>query len=96
MESRESHRLHLFTKVFHRGAVSEVIDKDVTDFIVENIEESLVALENIQRFDRSRCRRVFEKRFSAGRMTADYVNTYERLVTKRHAKPKCFVAAQNV
>ena len=53
MESRESHRSHLFTKVFYRGAVSEVNDKDVTDFIVENIEESLVALENIQRFDRT-------------------------------------------
>jgi hypothetical protein len=53
----------------------------------------LVALEKIQRFDRGRCRKVFDKRFSAERMTADYVNIYERLVTERHARTKSFVAA---
>jgi glycosyltransferase involved in cell wall biosynthesis len=78
---------------FRQGSVPEVIDAGVTGFIVEDIEESLIALEKIQRFDRSRCRRVFEKRFSAARMTADYVNIYERLLAKRHARPKSFTAA---
>jgi len=78
---------------FRQGSVPEVIDHGITGFIVEDIEESLVALEKIERFDRSRCRRVFEKRFSAARMTADYVNIYERLVTKRHARSKSFAAA---
>jgi glycosyltransferase involved in cell wall biosynthesis len=77
---------------FRQGSVPEVIDDGVTGFIVEDIEESLIALEKIQRFDRSRCRRVFEERFSAARMTADYVDIYERLVTKRHARPKSFTA----
>ena len=77
---------------FRQGSVPEVIDHGVTGFIVDDIEESLVALEKIQDFDRSRCRKVFEKRFSAARMTADYVNIYERLVNKRHARPKSFDA----
>src|SRR5215475_15239756 len=77
---------------FRQGSVPEVIDQGVTGFIVEDIEDSLVALEKIQRFDRSRCRRVFEKRFSVARMTADYVNVYERLVTKHYARPKPFPA----
>jgi len=77
---------------FRQGSVPEVIDHGVTGFIVDDIEQSLVALEKIQYFDRNHCRRAFENRFSAARMTTDYVNIYERLVTKRHARPKSFAA----
>jgi glycosyltransferase involved in cell wall biosynthesis len=73
---------------FRQGSVPEVIDHGVTGFIVENIEDSLAALEKIQNFDRSRCRRIFEKRFSAARMAADYVKIYERLLTKGLATTK--------
>ena len=74
---------------FRRGSVPEVIDHGVTGFIVESIDESLRALDKIEHFDRSRCRRVFEKRFSAARMAADYVKIYERLLeTKVRIRPK--------
>jgi glycosyltransferase involved in cell wall biosynthesis len=74
---------------FRRGSVPEVIDDNVTGFIVESIDDSLRAVEKIQRFDRSRCRKVFEERFSAARMAADYVKMYERLVkTRVKARPK--------
>jgi glycosyltransferase involved in cell wall biosynthesis len=78
---------------FRQGSVPEVIDHGVTGFIVDDIEESLVALEKIHGFDRSLCRKVFETRFSVPRMTSDYVSIYERLVAKRHARPKSFAAA---
>jgi glycosyltransferase involved in cell wall biosynthesis len=79
---------------FRRGSVPEVIDPGATGFIVENIEDSLVALEKIQNFDRSRCRRIFEKRFSAARMAADYMKIYERLITKDLGMTKIPAAAK--
>ncbi|HJU63574.1 MAG TPA: glycosyltransferase family 4 protein [Candidatus Binatia bacterium] len=74
---------------FRRGSVPEIIDDEVTGFIVESIEDSLRALEKVEHFDRSRCRSWFEKRYSAARMAADYVKIYERLIkTKVRARPK--------
>jgi glycosyltransferase involved in cell wall biosynthesis len=81
---------------FRQGSVPEVIDHGVTGFIVENIEDSLAALEKIQNFDRSRCRRIFEKRFSAARMAADYVKIYERLMTTGLAMTNIPAAAAKV
>jgi glycosyltransferase involved in cell wall biosynthesis len=50
---------------FRRGSVPEVIDQGDTGFIVDDIDESLQALDQIFHFDRERCRMVFEQRFSA-------------------------------
>jgi glycosyltransferase involved in cell wall biosynthesis len=68
---------------FPRGSVPEVIDEGITGFIVQSIEEAVVALEKIQHFDRERCRQVFERRFSATRMANDYVKIYETLLASR-------------
>jgi glycosyltransferase involved in cell wall biosynthesis len=69
---------------FPRGSVPEVIDEGVTGFIVQSIEEAVVALERIQHFDRGRCREVFERRFSATRMANDYVKIYEKVLASRN------------
>jgi glycosyltransferase involved in cell wall biosynthesis len=61
------------------GSVPEVLDDGVTGHIVSSIEEAVIAVERAAVFDRKRCREVFEKRFSAGRMCHDYVNVYEKL-----------------
>jgi glycosyltransferase involved in cell wall biosynthesis len=68
---------------FRRGSVPEVIDDEVTGFIVESIDESLRALDKIRRFDRERCRKIFEERFSATHMANDYVKIYERLLAAK-------------
>ena len=65
---------------FRRGSVPEVIDDGVTGFIVDDIEQSLHALDKVLHFDRQRCRRVFEERFSVARMAGDYLKIYERLL----------------
>jgi glycosyltransferase involved in cell wall biosynthesis len=65
---------------FRRGSVPEVIDDGVTGFIVDDIEQSLHALDKVLHFDRQRCRRVFEERFSVTRMAEDYLKIYERLL----------------
>jgi len=74
---------------FRRGSVAEVIDDGVTGFIVDGIEESLQALDKVQDFDRERCRKVFEERFSAARMAGDYLKIYERLIeAKGRTRPQ--------
>jgi glycosyltransferase involved in cell wall biosynthesis len=68
---------------FRRGSVPEVIDDNLTGFIVESIDDSLRAIDKIEHFDRSGCRSVFEKRFSTARMAADYVKIYEGLMKRQ-------------
>ena len=65
---------------FRRGSVPEIVDDGVTGFVVDNIDQALAALERITRIDRARCRQVFETRFTAERMAADYLRVYQRLI----------------
>jgi glycosyltransferase involved in cell wall biosynthesis len=83
------------TIAFRQGSVPEIIDSGVTGFVVENVDESLAALAKVPYFDRARCRRVFEQRFSASRMAADYLKTYERVIdAKRRSRPKLVEAKE--
>jgi glycosyltransferase involved in cell wall biosynthesis len=83
------------TIAFRQGSVPEIIDSGVTGFVVENVDESLAALAKVPYFDRARCRRVFEERFSASRMAADYLETYERVIdAKRRSRPKLVEAKE--
>ena len=38
------------------------------------------AILHIGEIDRTRCRQAFEERFTAERMTKEYLNVYERLI----------------
>jgi glycosyltransferase involved in cell wall biosynthesis len=71
------------TIAFRQGSVPEIIEDGVTGFIVDSIEESLLALERIPSIDRNRCRRTFERRFASQRMAADYVRIYQALVDQK-------------
>jgi glycosyltransferase involved in cell wall biosynthesis len=72
---------------FRRGSVPEVVDDGVTGFIVGSVEEAVKAVNKIGLLDRSECRSVFERRFSASRMAADYVTEYTRLLTDDLSTP---------
>jgi glycosyltransferase involved in cell wall biosynthesis len=65
---------------FRHGSVPEIIEHGVTGFVVENVEQAVRAVGQVERLRRSDCRRAFEKRFSAARMTTDYLQVYERLL----------------
>jgi hypothetical protein len=67
--------------------VPEVVDDGVTGFIVETVGGAVRALDRVARFDRERCRRVFEERFCVGRMAADYVKIYNRLIENDRCRP---------
>lgn len=64
---------------FRRGSVPELIDDGVTGYVVDDISEALNAVERVEALDRRICRQVFERRFSAARMCADYVTAYRRI-----------------
>ena len=65
---------------FRCGSVPELVEEGVTGYIVDDIDGALQALRKIPAFDRQRCRRVFEERFTASRMAQDYLNVYRRVM----------------
>ncbi len=68
---------------YRNGSVPEVIEDRVTGFIVDNLKDAVNAVEKgISTLSRRRCRQVFEDKFSATRMTEDYVKVYKRLLKK--------------
>ena len=71
---------------YRQGSVPEIIDHGVTGFIVQSIEESAQAVEQVHYLDRNVCRQVFEKRFSSTRMAADYLQIYERLIAAKQMR----------
>jgi len=64
---------------YRHGSVPEVMEEGRTGFIVATLEDAVEAARRIPEISRSRCREVFEQRFTARRMAADYVCVYERL-----------------
>ena len=67
---------------YNRGSVPEVLDEGRTGFIVNSVEEAVAALERLSSINRSVCRQVFEERYSAQRMAADYVAVYKELAAQ--------------
>ena len=73
---------------YERGSVPEVLQHGVTGFIVRNQQEAIDAARRIGTIDRRRCREVFEKRFSADKMAARYVQVYQALIDARKPAPE--------
>ena len=71
---------------YRHGAVPEVLEDGVTGWIVEEFEAAVQAVARVSTLSRTRCRQVFEKRFSARRMAQDYVRIYQQLLTARRAR----------
>ena len=65
---------------FRSGSVPEVIDEGVTGFVVDDEEQAVQAVKRLAELDRRRVRERFEKRFTVGRMAADYVSHYQSMV----------------
>jgi glycosyltransferase involved in cell wall biosynthesis len=63
------------------GAVPEIIEDGVTGFVLDvgDAAGAAAAVGEAVRLDRRRIRQVFEQRFAAGRMAADYVCIYHAL-----------------
>lgn len=64
---------------FSNGSVSEIVEDSVTGFLARNVKAAAQAIERIPTISRSRCREIFETRFSARRMCEDYVRIYQQV-----------------
>lgn len=67
---------------YTRGAMAEVIDDGVTGFLVEGPAEAAEAVGGVAALDRSTCRDVAERRFSAARMINAYLEAYGGIVSR--------------
>ena len=67
---------------YRHGSVPEVAHDGETGFIVKNIDEAVAAVEKVAALSRSRCRQVFEERFSTERMTRDYLGVYQSIIDR--------------
>jgi glycosyltransferase involved in cell wall biosynthesis len=73
---------------FPCGSVPEVMEDGVTGFVVESIEQACQAIDRLGTIGRHRCRQVFEERFSAVRMTEDYLAVYDRLLRRGEGRAR--------
>ena len=64
---------------FNRGSVPEIVDDGITGFIVEDVDGGVAAVHRLPQLSRTEIRSVFERRFTARRMAADYIAAYESL-----------------
>ncbi|PWT85258.1 MAG: glycosyl transferase [Acidobacteria bacterium] len=64
------------------GSVPELIEHGVSGFLVQNVDEAVNAVRNLPVIDRRKCRKAFERRFSAKRMAHDYLTIYEQIVKR--------------
>jgi glycosyltransferase involved in cell wall biosynthesis len=65
------------------GSVPEIIHEGSNGFIVESIDEAVAAVHRAAQLDRRLVRAQFERRFSAERMTRDYLEIYRRVAASR-------------
>src|SRR5438046_4296898 len=68
------------------GTVPEVIEQGHTGVVVEGLQNAVDGVRRISNLSRKRCREVFEKRFTITRMAHDYVQIFERVISKDEEK----------
>lgn len=68
---------------FRCGSVPEVIEHDVSGWIVDTIDEAVAAVGKIDDLDRAVVRAAFEQRFTVERMAQDYLEIYRNLAGVR-------------
>jgi glycosyltransferase involved in cell wall biosynthesis len=70
---------------FRRGSVPEIVEDGLTGRIVSDVDEAVRAIPGLLALDRKAIRARFEERFSAARMTTDYVRLYQKMLRKHTA-----------
>ena len=74
---------------YRRGSVPEIIEQNVSGFVVDTIDEAVMAVRRVASLDRAKVRAQFERRFTVERMAGDDVDIYRRLLL--HAQTPCAV-----
>jgi glycosyltransferase involved in cell wall biosynthesis len=67
---------------YRRGSVPEIIETGQNGFIVNSVEEAVIALRNLNSIQRGRCRQIFEQRFTSLQMASGYLSIYQKLAER--------------
>ena len=70
---------------FRCGSVLEVLENDLSGFIVESVDQAAAVVARIASLDRASVRAAFEQRFTIERAARDYLEIYNGLI--RSAAP---------
>jgi glycosyltransferase involved in cell wall biosynthesis len=62
------------------GSVPEVVDNGVSGYIVRSTKQAVDAVRRVGELNREAVRASFDRRFTAERMTRNYVDIYEQLI----------------
>lgn len=73
---------------FNKGSMPELIENGKNGFIVENVEEAVIALGKIPKIDRQCCRDTVEEKFSVERMVDDYIKVYQQIIKQETGNRK--------
>ena len=75
---------------WRKGSVPEVIDEAVSGFVVESVDEAVVAVEGVRALSRRSVRDQFEARFTASKMAQHHLEAYRRVLSSpglTHSSP---------
>ncbi|WP_045744262.1 glycosyltransferase family 4 protein [Actinoplanes rectilineatus] len=64
---------------YRKGSMTEVIDEGVTGFLVDTVDEAVLAVARLPRLDRAACSARARERFCAERMVSDYLEIYRKI-----------------
>ncbi len=64
---------------YNRGSVPEIVEDEVTGFVVEDETSAVGVIDRLIRLPRDKVRQRFEERFTARRMATDYVEVFRSL-----------------
>lgn len=67
---------------FNKGSMPEIIENGKNGFLVETVDEAVLAIGKISEIDRQCCRDIVEKRFSVERMVDDYIKVYQQIINQ--------------
>ncbi len=67
---------------FNLGSMPELIEHGKTGFLVNNIKEAAMAVENIKSIDRQHCRTWALSKFSRDIMTENYLKVYNKILNQ--------------
>jgi glycosyltransferase involved in cell wall biosynthesis len=65
---------------FNRGSMPELIRNEETGFLVDNVNQAVNAVHQINKIDRSFCRKWSMSQFSQNKMTEDYLKLYHQIL----------------
>jgi glycosyltransferase involved in cell wall biosynthesis len=79
---------------YNRGSVPEIVEENLTGFIVEDEISAAAVVNRLPQLDRGIIRKQFETRFTARRMALDYLATYRSLMETSAPRIKLVSSAE--